>query len=225
VAINEVTNRGGAVRPFRLYQYRDAWGFPTERADLLGFIGELDSARPFELALEENETEESIPWSYGHTDRLGHYTDAYVVKQELKHTREQWLAQLGYYPAQRLNLTAFCNSAIDHQLLAHLALHLTERYEGLVDMNGALRPPVRLPSHLRGEASRAEVMAWRTSAEGQEAVHHPPLEEVAAYIQQLPGQVYTFTYDLWDGRPWVWHVLDLTAFRAWMQHPNFYMMK
>jgi len=51
-------------------------------------------------------------------------------------------------------------------LLAHLALRLAEPYESLVDMNGALTPPVRLPPHLRGEASRAEVMAWLTTVEG-----------------------------------------------------------
>ena len=66
---------------------------------------------------------------------------------------------------------------------------------------------------------------WAEREAHFERVFHPPLDTVHEYVQQLPGHVYEFYYTLASGRRWVKHVIDLDAFRAWMHHPDFHMIK
>jgi len=215
--LHGVSNRADMGQPI-WQDDADYWSFDIAHTEPLGFTGKIEMARPFSLSLVQNRTEHSISWSDGFTDWQGRYIDAYVLKQDLEHERRQWLAHLGYFPAQRLSLEAHSNRNIDHQLLAYLALRLAERYEGLVDMDGALTPPRARPP-LR-KSSLEEIRVWLGSDTP------PSLKDVHGYVQQLPGHVHEFTYTCFpDNRMWVRHVLDLTAFHGWIQHRDFHMVK
>ena len=40
----------------------------------------------------------------------------------------------------------------------------------------------------------------------------------------MPGQVFDMYYTV-AGDRWVSHMVDTTFLRAWLQHPNFHMIK
>lgn len=180
--------------------------------------GDPDDIRPFSLGIHDTQTVSDIVDTDGSTDALGTTVTADDLRQELTEEHLQWLVQVGYYPAQRLYLEAHCNGTNDHCILAHIALGLAEQCDGLIDLSGALTPPVHVPPP-DPNASLAEMDAHF------DRVMHPPLENVHEYVHQLPGHVYEFYYTLMRGRQWVSHVMDLAAFRAWTHHPDFHMIK
>lgn len=53
----------------------------------------------------------------------------------------------------------------------------------------------------------------------------PSLEDIHTYVNAMPGKVYTHEYTTAAGHRWVSHIVDTTFLRAWMEHPNFYMVK
>ena len=50
---------------------------------------------------------------------------------------------LGYLPEQSIGVSSGCNQDDDHTTLGHLVLRLAEVYQGLIDMGGAITPPLR----------------------------------------------------------------------------------
>jgi len=46
---------------------------------------------------------------------------------------------LPWTPQDQIGLAAMCNSDVDHALLAHLCLHLSEKFSGVTDLGGDLR--------------------------------------------------------------------------------------
>lgn len=56
--------------------------------------------------------------------------------------RQQLIAQLGYFPRQSVGFSSGCNDKIDHRTLGLLTLHLAETCNGLIDMGGAIQPPL-----------------------------------------------------------------------------------
>lgn len=179
-----------------------------------------EELRPFSFGVRDAETEASIPDDAGFTDSSGQTVTAEDLRRDLAEEQRQWRATLGYYPAQHVDLIAYCNQRIDHQILASVALGMAEQCDGLVDLGGAIAPAPRhweLP--LGPNASPAEIGARF------ERVTFAPLEDVHAYVRQLPGRVYERYYTIDRDRRWVSHVMDLEAFRAWMRHPDFHMIK
>jgi len=53
----------------------------------------------------------------------------------------------------------------------------------------------------------------------------PSLEEINAYVTALPGKVYASEYTAAAGHRWVSHIVDPVFLRAWMEYPNFRMIK
>ncbi|HLG75532.1 MAG TPA: DUF6368 family protein [Ktedonobacteraceae bacterium] len=53
----------------------------------------------------------------------------------------------------------------------------------------------------------------------------PSLDEIHAYVSAMPGTVYEIGYTTADGRRWVFHIVDVPFFQAWMRHPHFHMIK
>ena len=53
----------------------------------------------------------------------------------------------------------------------------------------------------------------------------PSLEEISAYVHGMPGRVYEVYYETGRKTRWVYHIVDTTFLRAWMDHANFYMIK
>jgi hypothetical protein len=174
--------------------------------------------RPFSLGVSKMEDESDIADDAGFTDWSGWTVTADDLRNEVAEERREWLAKVGFYPAQALDLEAHCNGAVDHRILGTVALGLAEQCDGLVDLNGAITPPRREPPLGPGDSptvqdARADAALW------------PPLESVHAFVSQLPGHVYERYYTTASGRRWVSHVMDLTALRAWLQHPSYYMIK
>ena len=53
----------------------------------------------------------------------------------------------------------------------------------------------------------------------------PPLNEISAYVRAMPGTIYEIEYTAAAGHHWVYHIVDVPFFQAWMEHPNFHMIK
>ena len=93
--------------------------------------------------------------------------------------REQVIAQLGYLPQQAIGFSSGCNDAIDHHTLGLLILHVAETYDGLIDMEGAIQPP--LPP-----ISTDFWQAERTKAPQRKAFLQTRLKEIEASLP--PGK-------------------------------------
>lgn len=207
----------------------------------------------------------------------------YLSIEEIK---ERWGEQeqsqvqnlLGYLPQQSIGISSGCNQDEDHTTLGQFVLHLAEVYDGLIDMGGAIMPPLKPVNRARLEEWLAEspkrarerqayvqarlkaleatlppgktvldlmkeqhfdpnspLKAIWAEAEAQfgpvippelsTSARKPPLEEIHAYVTALPGTVYEIEYTAAAGHHCVSHMVDTTFFRAWMAHPNFYMVK
>lgn len=72
---------------------------------------------------------------------------------------EQVLAQLGYLPRQAIGISSGCNDKSDHRSLGLLMLHLAETYDGLVDMGGAIQPPLPPWPNLQEELKKSQSKA------------------------------------------------------------------
>ena len=190
-----------------------------------------------------------------------------VEEEEL----QQMIAQLGCLPRQAIGISSGCNDKTDHRTLGLLILHLAETYHGLIDMEGAIQPP--LPSfHIDKDfwrEQRAKVPERKAFMQARfkeiEAAlppgttmldlfrqrysdphsplnaldaellekfgpiwpEHPgtPLEDISAYVHSFPGRVYEIYYDTANHKRWVYHLVDATFLRAWMNDPHFYMVK
>jgi hypothetical protein len=55
--------------------------------------------------------------------------------------------------------------------------------------------------------------------------YEPSMEEISAFVHTIPGKVYPIYYETGRKTLWVWHIVDTTFLRAWMDHPHFYMVK
>jgi hypothetical protein len=185
---------------------------------------------------------------------------------------------LGYLPEQSIGVSSGCNQDNDHTTLGQFMLHLAEVYDGLIDMGGAIMPPLqpvnkeRLEEWLAESPERvrerrvymqAQMNALKVSlppgktmidlfkeqhfnsnsplkaimADVEEkfgpvlppelsvSARMPPLDEISAYVTAMPGKVYEIEYTTAAGRRAVSHIVDVSFLRAWMEHPNFYMIK
>lgn len=56
--------------------------------------------------------------------------------------RRQIVEHLGYIPQQAISISSGCNQKSDHRTLGLLTLHLAEVYHGLINIGGAITPPL-----------------------------------------------------------------------------------
>jgi len=68
---------------------------------------------------------------------------------------------LGYLPAQSIDVSSGCNQGEDHSTLGQFVLHLARVYHGLIEMNGAITPPLRPVKRERFEELIAEARSER----------------------------------------------------------------
>lgn len=186
---------------------------------------------------------------------------------------------LGYLPKQSIGVSSGCNQDEDHTALGQCVLHLARVYDGLIDMGGAITPPLRPVNRARLE----DFLAAAPSAQGKEkraylqarldalktslppgktmldlmkerhadpnspmkaimadvearfgpvlppefsvSARRPPLDEISAYVRAMPGTIYEIEYTAAAGHRCVSHMVDVPFFQAWMEHPNFHMIK
>ncbi len=186
-------------------------------------------------------------------------------------TQQQVIAHLGYLPRQAIGMSSGCNDSSDHRTLGLLILHLAETYNGLINMGGAIVPPLP-PMQIDEDffrEQRAKVPARKAFMQARfkeiEATlppgttmpdlfrqrhsdpHSPlialeaemlekfgpvwpervetPLEDISAYVHSMPGNVYEIYYETGRKTRWVYHIVDTTFLRAWMDHSRFHMIK
>jgi hypothetical protein len=186
-------------------------------------------------------------------------------------TRQQLIEKLGYFPQRAISLGSGCNQDSDHRTLGRLVLHLAEVYHGLIDMGGAITPPLQ-----RTPLSKDFFIKQQSKAEERKAYLHaqfdaleatlppgtilrdylkehysdpdspfkkiaadmhdkfgsllpphsePSFEEISAFVQGMPGKVYEIYYETARETQWVYHIVDTTFLRAWLNHPHFHMIK
>jgi hypothetical protein len=188
-------------------------------------------------------------------------------EDECRQVREH----LGYLPQQEIGVSSGCNQKSDHKTLGLLVLQLAEQYNGLINMGGAITPPLqpvtlgkdfiarqrplaekrRAYLRERWDALEATLPPGKTlldlykerhsdpdspfnkiSAEMEEKFGpllpprvEPSMEEISAFVQGMPGKVYEIYYETARKTLWVYHIVDTTFLREWMNHPHFYMIK
>lgn len=107
-------------------------------------------------------------------------------------------------PVQGLVVGAGCSGSVNHVLLGHLALALARRLNALVDFDGLLSS-----RSSTGEDTRAAAV----------------LERARALASVLPGRVAEVSYDTGGGGRWFRHVGDVEFLHAWLEHPDFHLIK
>jgi Family of unknown function (DUF6368) len=167
------------------------------------------------LGLPANEGDRTCTFSIAEQAEqpLEYYADAdgtieEAVRQDIEQTKEFYRANLGYVPEAQLWLSAECNSSIDDRIVGRMILYLAEELGGVIDMNGAIRPPLE-----PGRSYSMKNYPWHS------------LEEVSAFVHIIPGQVYEQYYVAASGLQCVSHLVDVAFFRAWLDHPNFHLIK
>ncbi len=159
--------------------------------NLIGLPDDCHRACALGLSIRKVETEQDV------VDK--------EAQAELQIEHEQFVQYLGFVPKQSLDLGAGCNRPLDHRMLGQLALLLAERYDGIIDLYGAIEPP------LKPKQDWSDVT----------------VEEVEQYVQELsfPGRIFHIYYITVNNTLWISHLIDPDFLRAWLQHPNFHMIK
>ncbi|MFE2722760.1 DUF6368 family protein [Kitasatospora sp. NPDC059327] len=107
-------------------------------------------------------------------------------------------------PVQGLVAGTGCSGPVNHMLLGHLVLALARRLDAAVDFDGLL-------------SSRA--------AEGDDTRNEAVLTRARALASALPGRLSEVSYDTWGGSRWIRHVGDAAFLEAWLQPPDFHLVK
>lgn len=124
-------------------------------------------------------------------------------------TAEQWIAQLGFRPAEEVGLWAGCKDPLDHRILRHLALILAERYGGILDLDGAWCPPMDLD--------------WLPDVD-PDGFWQKPVGAVP-YAYAGPGRIYELHYITARNTHWYSNLADVEAFRYALQGEHFWLIK
>ncbi|WP_424887093.1 DUF6368 family protein [Streptomyces sp. XH2] len=107
-------------------------------------------------------------------------------------------------PMRGLVVGAGCSGSVNHVLLGHLALALARRLDALVDFDGLLS------SH---------------PASGDDAGNEAVPARARVLASALPGRLAEVSYDTGGGGRWLRHVGDVEFLQAWLQHPDFHLIK
>jgi hypothetical protein len=155
---------------------------------------------PFDLSVENAWKPEDYP------DPDGTLNHEFVAEHD--EMRRQWLSAVGFHPAQHVWINASSRHRINSLILGRIALTLAQRYDGWIDLNGAIIPPQLFP--------RLEDFL-NPSPESLIQIHE--------YVTStLPGRVAEMYYTAYAGYKWVSHKLDVEAFEAWLRHPDFHLV-
>jgi hypothetical protein len=131
----------------------------------------------------------------------------------------QWITQVGFFPNQEIGLAAMCNSSINHRVLGHMALCLAERYDGIIDLNGAWYPPMDV----------ARLRQWDQPKPPWQGATDPGFlwvdPRIQPFVYRGPGRIFEFHYVGGEDRPWYYNAADIEAFRAALQDPAFHLIK
>ncbi|MFD0135050.1 DUF6368 family protein [Streptomyces sp. NPDC003631] len=113
---------------------------------------------------------------------------------------------LGRAPAAELAVLSYCSGPDNHRLLGHLTRFLAEHYDALIDFGGLL-----------------QYRHFRHALSGQEETDR--LAASRALVSTLPGRIWEMPYATEAGGCGYSHVGDRAFLTAWLDHPEFRMIK
>ena len=119
----------------------------------------------------------------------------------------------GFQPEYCVQVDASCNDETDHAILGALMLHFATSLDGVIDFGGAILP--RLPAGLDKKGSW-----WKKKDEWANVESY-----FRKMVEIMPGKVVSIEYQTINDKTWAYHVADATFLRAWLQHPDFHMIK
>ena len=119
----------------------------------------------------------------------------------------------GVRPDAEIGLDAFVNDSEDHRILGEITLALARRLEGIIDMGGLIVPfsTYKAAQLLRGAFERIH---WSDVKLG-----------VESFTDALPGIAVARPYRVNIEREWASHTVNMEFLQAWLQHPEFHMIK
>jgi Family of unknown function (DUF6368) len=157
---------------------------------------------------DDFQVRETWPQSGYEFDASRPFSATRVINPECEPERQQQILNcFGFTPSSEVWINAFCNSDIDHRILANLCILFAETFDGVIDLNGAIIPRTVVHSY------------------------NPPTDwsaveaQTAEYFSAFPGRLLVIPYEVTPYRNWASHVADPTFLRAWQQHPDFSMIK
>ena len=107
--------------------------------------------------------------------------------------RQQIVECLGYFPQQEIGVFAGCNQKSDHFTLGWMMLQLAELYGGLIDMGGAITPPLPPPPLLgkdfftKQQSAVAERKAYLQAQFDALAARLPPGKTLPEWLKERSG--------------------------------------
>jgi hypothetical protein len=121
----------------------------------------------------------------------------------------------GFLPASEIDVSASLGRDQDHRILGELVLYMAQSFGGIVDFGGALMPASTWTSDESDRILQVfEEANWQDVSTSRDR-----------FFRSMPGRIAAIPYQTASGRTWVSHVCDCEFMRAWLQHPDFYMIK
>lgn len=148
-------------------------------------------------------------WADGWPFLISHGFDIATSKRDYE--RAELLDLAGWFPQDNIGISAYCSGDENHRLLAHFCLLLASRLGGIVDFGGC---PYWLPPE-RSAYRALDPRAWSAN----EAAFADDI------VPTLAGRCVGLPYEVDPGRTCRAFVCDTEFLRAWMNHPEFRMVK
>jgi Family of unknown function (DUF6368) len=108
-------------------------------------------------------------------------------------------------PVSFINLSAMCNDAQDHKILANLALEINKIVGGFIDLNGAIIPDLH--------RDKAGNFIQQTKADYQN------------FVNAIAGQIHEINYFIDENKSSYYHICDANWLYNWTLNPNFRLIK
>jgi hypothetical protein len=108
-------------------------------------------------------------------------------------------------PEGFINISAMCNDALDHQLLANFALEINKIVGGFIDLNGAVIP------NLERDKNGNFI--------------HQTHQDYQNFVNEIKGQIHEIHYMIDDERSSYYHIVDNVWLHNWTLHKDFRLIK
>jgi hypothetical protein len=113
--------------------------------------------------------------------------------------------KLNDQPEAYILVSAMCNEAIDHLLLANFALEINKIVGGYIDLNGAIIPD--LAKDKNGNYI------------------HQTQEDYRKFVNKLKGEIHEVGYTMDENRSSYSHICDAQWLQDWSTQPEFRLIK
>lgn len=173
-----------------------AWHFDMSDGTRIG-LPSLESQEAFHVGLSVGKEPSPEQWEQLSYDpaRMEEYGFERADLEALLIQNQQARAVLGYLPEQEIGLYVIGPYPDEYRVLGHLALRLSERYHALIDLGGRLY--------------------WRPPNKRWEEVTEEDMDQYAQRLA-LSGRLLRLFGST---------VVDAEWLRAWLQHPDFHLIK